>query len=242
MNELNIKRHSFDLAKNRLKEFSEKNEAESAIDRVKTNGGIFGLGDHKVTGDELNNRLESIQGHLIDIYTHLKDIDSIWDDLSTVKKEVTDLFKAVDDSNKVIQEHQIYLERLNSASEKHQDGLDKLFQNQDEIKEYAEANRSSIAELQVFRSEVDSTEHIADIDSMWEQGNNVKTDLAEAKKHIVSLREKTIEIDKQIADKTTETQDKLVLLETKLKYAYYIAGGALGLAIVELMLALTGVI
>ena len=67
MNELDIKRHSFDLAKNRLKEFSEKTEAELAIDRVKTDGGFLGLGDHKVTGYELNNRLESIQGHLIDI-------------------------------------------------------------------------------------------------------------------------------------------------------------------------------
>lgn len=487
MNELDIKRHRFDLAKNRLKEFSEKNEAELAIDRVKTDGGFLGLGDHKVTGYEFNNRLESIQGHFIDInltnhriikefrevynaldaldkdyitsivanvkaiektsndvrkqqetlkqhnnklatqqnkldshqveidknvdnmkkivttlkvfkekldgykhltdidkiwsdcktisndikvvsdsitvlskkttndietansknkdllaqvnkeilalqkeaktymeffsdlsekidstanrldeqiaiiekmnsiahlndvdsiwedvtkakesisnienelqtvndtihqmqnhfdqvdefiavingYTHLKDIDGVWEDLSALKKEAADLIKAVDNSNKVIQEHQSDLEKLNSVSEKHQDELDQLSQNQNETKEYAEANRSLIAELQEFRSEVDSIEHIAEVDSMWEQGNEVKADLAEANKHIVSLQEKTIEIDKEIADKTAEMQDKIVSLETKLKYAYYIAGGALGLAVAELILALTGVI
>lgn len=494
MNELDIKRHSFDLAKNRLKEFSEKNEAELAIDRVKTDGGFLGLGDHKVTGYELNSRLESIQGHLIDVnttnngtikefkevynaldsldkdyitsivanvkaiektsndvrkqqetlkqhndklatqqnkldshqveidknvdnmkkivttlktfkekldgykhltdidkiwsdcktihnniqvvsdsitalskkttndmvnansenkalveqvnkeifvlqeevktymeffselsekidstanrldeqipiieknsnfvsqvnsiahlndvdsiwkdvtkakksisnienelqtaydiihqmqnhfdqidsfitimhgYTHLKDIDSMWVDLSTLKKEVADLIKAVNDNNKVIQEHRSDLERLNSVSEKHQDELDKLSQNQNETKQYAEANRSSISELQVFRSEVDSIEHIVDVDSMWEQGNDLKTDLAEANNHIVSLQEKTTEMDKVTADKTAEMQDKVVSLETKLKYAYYIAGGALGLAVVDLMLALTGII
>lgn len=470
MNELDIKRHRFDLAKNRLKEFSEKNEAELAIDRVKTDGGFLGLGDHKVTGYEFNNRLESIQGHFIDInltnhriikefrevynaldaldkdyitsivanvkaiektsndvrkqqetlkqhnnklaaqqnkldshqveidknvdnmkkivttlkvfkekldgykhltdidkiwsdcktisndikvvsdsitvlskkttndietansknkdllaqvnkeilalqkeaktymeffsdlsekmnsiahlndvdsiwedvtkakesisnienelqtvndtihqmqnhfdqvdefiavmngYTHLKDIDSMWENLSVLKKEVADLIRAVDNSNKVIQEHQSDLEKLNSVSKKHQDELDQLSQNQNETKEYAEANRSLIAELQEFRSEVDSIEHIADVDSMWEQGNEVKADLAEANKHIVSLQEKTTEIDKEIADKTAEMQDKIVSLETKLKYAYYIAGGALGLAVAELILALTGVI
>ena len=32
MNEIAIKRHSFDLAKNRLKEFSEKTEAELEIE------------------------------------------------------------------------------------------------------------------------------------------------------------------------------------------------------------------
>ncbi|MEG2254090.1 MAG: hypothetical protein RSC33_02040 [Vagococcus sp.] len=175
-------------------------------------------------------------------YTHLKDIDSMWVDLSTLKKEVADLIKAVNDNNKVIQEHRSDLERLNSVSEKHQDELDKLSQNQNETKQYAEANRSSISELQVFRSEVDSIEHIVDVDSMWEQGNDLKTDLAEANNHIVSLQEKTTEMDKVTADKTAEMQDKVVSLETKLKYAYYIAGGALGLAVVDLMLALTGII
>ena len=86
MNELDIKRHSFDLAKNRLKEFSEKTEAELAIDRVKTDGGFLGLGDHKVTGYELNNRLESIQGHLIDINsTNNKTIKELF--LKTLKKQ-----------------------------------------------------------------------------------------------------------------------------------------------------------
>lgn len=57
MNELAIKRHSFDVAKNRLKEFSEKTEAELEIDKVRTDGGFLGLCDHKVTGYELNRRL-----------------------------------------------------------------------------------------------------------------------------------------------------------------------------------------
>lgn len=66
MNEIVVKRHSFDMAKNRLKEFSEKTEAELKIDKVETKDGFLGLGDHKVTGYELNERLETIQEHLID--------------------------------------------------------------------------------------------------------------------------------------------------------------------------------
>lgn len=494
MNEIEINKHSFDLAKNRLKKFSEKTEAELAIDKVRTDGGFLGLGDHKVTGYELNSRLESIQGHLIDInstnnrtikefkevynaldtldkdyiasivasvkaiektsndvrtqqgtlkqhneklasqqneldshqieleknvanitkivtalktfkekldsykhltdidkiwtdwkiirneiqavsdsittlsktttndianansknkalvekvnkdifairkeadsfknffsdlsekiedtakrldeqipnihdvlefvnqmgdithlndidsmwvdvsdekksissiknelcnvndgilqmqsyfeqldafvavlkgYIHLQDIDSMWDDLFNIKSEIKEINKNIIDSETVIQEHQNDLERLNSASRKHQDELDKLSQNQNETKEYAEANRNSISELQAFRSEVDSIEHITDVDAMWEQGIEVKTDLVEANNNIVSLQERTTEIDKAMVDKTAEMQDKIASLMVKLKYAYYIAGGALGLAVVELIFALTGVI
>ncbi len=67
MNEIEIKRHNFDLAKNRLKEFSETTEAELGIDKVRTDGGLFGLGDHKVTGYELNDRLETIQENFISV-------------------------------------------------------------------------------------------------------------------------------------------------------------------------------
>ena len=52
MDEIEIKRHSFELAKNRLKEFSEKTEDELEIDKVETDGGFLWLFDHKVTGYE----------------------------------------------------------------------------------------------------------------------------------------------------------------------------------------------
>ena len=43
MNEMVIKRHSFDLAKKRLKDFSERAEAELEIDKVETDGGFLGF-------------------------------------------------------------------------------------------------------------------------------------------------------------------------------------------------------
>ena len=69
MDEIEIKKHDFEQAKNRLKEFSEKTEAELEIDKVRTEGGLFGWSDHKVTGYELNRRLETIQRHFIAVNT-----------------------------------------------------------------------------------------------------------------------------------------------------------------------------
>lgn len=91
MNEIVIKRHSFDLAKNRLKEFSEKTEAELEIDKVRADGGFLGLGDHKVTGYELNRRLETIQEHFIAVNTTnnkvLKEFREVYNALDVLDKD-----------------------------------------------------------------------------------------------------------------------------------------------------------
>ena len=52
-----IKTHNFEVAKRGLKEFSQKTADDLQINTVRTDGGFLGLGDHKVTGDELNDRL-----------------------------------------------------------------------------------------------------------------------------------------------------------------------------------------
>ena len=91
MNELAIKKHDFELAKSRLKEFSEKKEAELSIEKVQTDGWFFGLGDHKVTGTELNSRLETIQNHLIDINSTnnktIKEFREIYNALDALDKD-----------------------------------------------------------------------------------------------------------------------------------------------------------
>ena len=61
MSDLVIKTHDFEVAKKGLKEFSQKKSEELELNTVRTDGGFLGLGDHKVTGSELNNRLSTIQ-------------------------------------------------------------------------------------------------------------------------------------------------------------------------------------
>ena len=91
MNEVAVKKHSFVLAQKRIKEFSEKSEAELEIDRVRTDGGFLGLGDHKVTGAELNRRLESIQEHFIAVNTTnnkvIKEFREVYNALDALDKE-----------------------------------------------------------------------------------------------------------------------------------------------------------
>ena len=215
------------------------NDAKESINRIKkelhtVNDGILQMQSHFEQVDVFIAVLKE--------YTHLKDIDSMWDDLSNIKIEIKQIHKNIIDNEEVIQKHQSDLERLNFESVEDKRKIDTLSQNQIETKEYTKTNRELIIELQEFRGEVDSIEHLVDVDTMWEQGNVLKTDLADTNNSVISLRQKTVEIDNEIIDKTEKIQCSLAVLERKLKYAYFVAGGALGLAVVQLLLALTGVI
>lgn len=175
-------------------------------------------------------------------YTHLHDIDSLWGDLEGIKTEVKEIIKDINDDKEAIQKHQSNLENLNAISVEYKNSINTLSQKQIETEEYTKINRDYITELQDFREKIASIEHIGDVDSMWEQGNTLKNDLTETNNSIVSLQQKTIEIDNEIADKNAKVEGALAALERKLKYTYFIAGGSLGLAIIELIFILVRVI
>ena len=91
MNELVIKTHDFEEAKKGLKEFSQKSSEDLNIDTVDTDGKFLGLGNHKVTGDELNERLSIIQNHLIDINNSnnkvIKEFGQVYNALEALDKD-----------------------------------------------------------------------------------------------------------------------------------------------------------
>lgn len=192
MNEIVVKRHSFDMAKNRLKEFSEKTEAELKIDKVETEGVFLGLGNHKVTGYELNERLETIQKHLID---------------------------ANATNNKVIK---VFREIYNAL-----DALDKDY-------------------ITSIVANVKAISHLYDIDGMWNDIEDHTSKLIECEKRDVELTD-TIqknkeEVNEKIVEAVQAANVAVEILTKKVKYAYWIAGGSAGLAIVEMILLLMKVI
>ena len=50
-----IKRHNFEVSKKNIETFSNSLPSNPAFDRVEVDGGLFGLGDHKVTGKRLHD-------------------------------------------------------------------------------------------------------------------------------------------------------------------------------------------
>ena len=69
-----LKFTSFENAKTQLRTFSTRNSGDFGIDKVETDGGFLWLGDHKVTGTELNKVTSQVQDYLIKINDFSKDV------------------------------------------------------------------------------------------------------------------------------------------------------------------------
>lgn len=161
MNEITIKRHSFDLAKNRLKEFSEKTAAELEIDKVQTDAGFLGLFDHKVTGYELNRRLETIQNHFIAINTTnnavIKEFREIYNALDVLDKEyissIVANVKAIEKTSNDVRVQQGTLKQHNEKLAKQQSKLDA---HQAEIEETMVNISKIVTALNLFKEKLEA--------------------------------------------------------------------------------------
>ena len=88
---LNIQPRNFDENKKLLKEYLEHTEKNINFSRVKTDGGMFGWFDHKVTGYELNNLTREIQGEFKKVQERelqmLKEFQTVFNTFDSLDKE-----------------------------------------------------------------------------------------------------------------------------------------------------------
>ena len=131
MNEIAIKQHSFEIAKNRLKEFSEKTETKLTLDTVDTDG-FFPFSDHRVTGQELNIRLANIQDHFATINETnnkiIREFREVYNALDVLDKDyITSIIanvKAIEKTSNDVRIQQNILKQHNEKLENQQNKLD----------------------------------------------------------------------------------------------------------------------
>lgn len=198
MNEVAIKRHNFDLAQKRLKEFSEKGEAKLAIDRVRTDGGFFGLGNHKVTGSELNSRLETIQEHFITVNTTnnkiIKEFREVYNALDALDKEyiagILANVKAIEKTSNDVRVQQGTLKQHHEKLAKQQSKLDA---HQTEIEKNVENISKIVAVLKNFQEKLEGYKHLTDIDKIWNDCKTIQNKIQTVSDSITKLSKKTTE-------------------------------------------------
>lgn len=161
----------------------------------------------------LNMFKEKLEG-----YRHIGDIDEIWDDFKIIKKDL-----------------QI-----------HTNKLDKLTQTDDRMFESISANTHNINILNEYKEKLSGISHLKDVDSIWQDVEKHTYQFTECEKKdeelTVAIQKNKDEADKSVADVVQSTNSVFESLTKKIKYAYWIAGGSAGLAIIELILILTKVI
>lgn len=248
MNELVIKTHDFEQAKRGLKEFSQKKADELELDTVRTDGGFLGLGNHKVTGYELNDRLSTIQQHLIDLNTTdnkiIKEFGQVYSALEALDKDY-------------IQAILISIKATEKTSERIQ-------VTQEQIKKIVDDQKKTLEVLKSFKQKLDGYAHLEDIDKIWDhcqecyneittlsnlidnamvtikantqKSENLENQLLELKNQSDKIQTNKENIDAKIASVIEKNEIDNQMLTKKIKSAYILAGGSLGLAIIELIM------
>lgn len=156
---------------------------------------------------------------------HLSDVDVIWSRT---------------------EEHQNRLGQLGKISEVHMAELHELEQKDERLGELIATNKDGINKLNEYKEKISSIIHLDDVDDMWGSIENHSALLSELEKQSGEIKN-IIQANKDdttaaITSAIEQYNMAVEMLMKKIKYAYLLAGGAVGLAIVELIVILTKVI
>lgn len=214
MNEIAIKQHSFEIAKNRLKDFSEKTEADLLITAVPTDS-CFGIFDYKVTGEDLNKKLSVIQGHFVAVNEInnkiIREFREIYNALDVLDKDyITSIVANVKAIEKTSNDVRIQQNILKQHNEKLENQQNKLDMHQVNINKSVESISKIVNALKVFKDKLEEYRHLNDIDQIWRDIENHSSMLAESKRKeeqfLINL--KTIEIANNDIRKQQDTLKK----------------------------------
>lgn len=184
MDELKIKTHSFEKAKNQLKKFSKETNTDIDLQRINSDKGLGeffkdfllgnGLGlNHKVTGEELNTLTAQIQDHLIAINetqrSFIKEFGEVYNALEALDKD--------------------YIQAILIAVKSAQKANSEVKIAQGNIEKTIEEQKKIIKVLKRFKEKLDKYEHISDIDRMWNDIQNSYYEMLYYKKSVESLNQ-----------------------------------------------------
>lgn len=234
-----IDTHSFETAKKELQQYSEAHQYNTDLMRVQRTGGLFGLFDHKVTGDELNELVSQIQDYFCDfkqIQLGLEnEVIQVYKALEALDKDyitaIVDSFKATEEVNAKAKKNRKDIEDTIANQEKTIKVLKNFKQRLEKLEHLADIDQAwellnehqeTLRLLLHFQDEISKIEHIGDVDKLWnrqtevdDQLNKLVADLSRTEKAIRAA-EKTLATHREAISKTeallNEQQSKTDIL------------------------------
>lgn len=187
MEELVIKRHSFEKSKAEIKKFSEQTTTDLDLRRVNSSkdvgewfsewfmGGGIGR-DHKVTGSELNSLTTQIQENFINVNnTQRKLITEFGQVYSALEALDKDYIQAILLSIEATRKTNNKLQESQKVIKENQDNIEEA---QQKIEKEGKLLQKTVKALQQFKEKLDTYKHIADIDKMWNDIQNYAKEIA----------------------------------------------------------------
>lgn len=180
---------SFENAKNQLRTFSTRNSGDFGIDKVETDGGFLWLGDHKVTGTELNKVTSQVQNYLIKINDFSKD----------VVKEIGHVYAALESLDKeYIPAIMTAVKGAEIASDQAKAASEHARVAQEDIKDTIQKQKKIVGVLEKHKEKLDKLKHLENIDEIWRESKELEREMGDFQKKFAAAKEQLANFEKSI--------------------------------------------
>ncbi|HEL2221523.1 TPA: hypothetical protein TZH73_001738 [Streptococcus suis] len=220
-----------------IKEFGQVYSALEALDRDYIQAIILSIKATEETSKGLQKTQEQIKKIVenqrrtleelkkfkqkIDGYVHLDEIDQLWT---------------------YVEEQKRYLKEIDRIGTEQAERLETALQDVYNISKRVSASEKDIQNLHENINKVNGIAHLEDVDNIWttvKEHSGILTKLEKQNEVTAySVKKNKEEINENIVEVVQATNAVIEELTKKVKYAYWIAGGALGLAVIVLILLL----
>ena len=165
--------------------------------------------------EEINKILAFVEK--VSSLEHLMDVDKLWS---------------------LVEEQQLRLKDIDRINDEQTRQLESLSRENNKIADKVSANENSIKNLNESINKINGMAHLEDVDSTWDTVKEHSGQLTEMEKQNETIAASVQKNKEDVEAKIVEANNAIASLTQKIKYAYLIAGGAVGLAIIELILLL----
>lgn len=197
--------------------------------------------------DEMWESLTAAHGALKNIGKNIeviqKDIDKHQEEINKVlglveKVSSIEHLMDVDKLWSYVEEQKLHLKDIDRINDEQMGHLRSLSRDNNKIADRVSTNESSINNLNESIIKINSMAHLEDIDSTWDTVKEHSGQLTEITKQNEAIAISVQKNKEDVEAKIVEANNAIASLTQKIKCAYLIAGGAAGLAIIELILLL----
>lgn len=187
--------------------------------------------------EEQERRLGKLQAFIEGLSTleHLGDVDALWESSNSMRDDITRLFTKVESYTTELDRLYQEVNENTSIMKSHIIELANIRQETQRLDDLTRENKVTIQELDSYRVSLSEKAHLNDIDDTWVAVQNQSEQLQNLREQNQTIQK---DFEQALAKAAENTNTTIQNLAQKLKYAYILAGSAIGLAIIELMMLL----
>lgn len=199
---------------------------------------------------EIKDKIDSLINKLAE-YEHLYDVDAMWEDVQSLKKDSSTYASSMEEKISIVkgdisdirgmlqkQEHFGDIDETWNIAQKMKAESNDLLSKMTSLESAHSDLKAGVGNVVEFVDKMMTLEHVNDIDDNWEYVRG----LGEEVRNIASKTSEAIDgienNDKRLAEMSSENE----LLRKRMTIAYWVAGGALALSAIQLIMALMGII